>query len=65
VNGSIFIASYFPAAIFAHEDDNLSHKLARIKRAAALGEHNEKPKPFVRKADPNRILSAIERGKQA
>jgi hypothetical protein len=30
-----------------------------------LAEHNENPKPFVWKADPSRILAAIERGKQA
>jgi transposase len=30
-----------------------------------LAEHNESPKPFVWKADPNRVLAAIERGKQA
>ena len=28
-------------------------------------EHNENPKPFVWKADPSRVLAAIERGKQA
>jgi len=30
-----------------------------------LAEHNHKPKPFVWKADPKRVLAAIERGKQA
>jgi hypothetical protein len=30
-----------------------------------LAEHNENPKPFVWKADPSRVLAAIERGKQA
>ena len=30
-----------------------------------LDEHNEKPKPFVWRADPVRVLAAIERGKQA
>jgi transposase len=30
-----------------------------------LAEHNEKPKPFVWRADPVRVLAAIERGKQA
>src|SRR5208283_491503 len=30
-----------------------------------LDEHNEKPKPFVWRADPLRVLAAIERGKQA
>jgi transposase len=30
-----------------------------------LEEHNEKPKPFVWRADPVRVLAAIERGKQA
>jgi transposase len=30
-----------------------------------LNEHNEKPKPFVWRADPIRVLAAIERGKQA
>jgi hypothetical protein len=30
-----------------------------------LTEHNEKLKPFVWKADPVRVLAAIERGKQA
>jgi transposase len=30
-----------------------------------LDEHNERPKPFVWKADPVRVLAAIERGKQA
>lgn len=29
-----------------------------------LDEHNERPKPFVWKADPVRVLAAIERGKQ-
>ncbi len=27
-----------------------------------LAEHNENPKPFVWKADPSRVLAAIERG---
>jgi hypothetical protein len=32
----------------------------------AAAEHNHnKPKPFVWKADPERVLAAIERGKQA
>jgi hypothetical protein len=30
-----------------------------------LAEHNENPKPFDWKADPSRVLAAIERGKQA
>ena len=30
-----------------------------------LAEHNHKPEPFVWKADPKRVLAAIERGKQA
>jgi hypothetical protein len=30
-----------------------------------FAEHNENPKPFVWKADPSRVLAAIERGKQA
>jgi hypothetical protein len=30
-----------------------------------LDEHNEKPKPFVWKAGPVRVLTAIKRGKQA
>jgi hypothetical protein len=30
-----------------------------------MREHNENPKPFVWKADPSRVLAAIERGKQA
>lgn len=30
-----------------------------------LAEHNRKPKPFVWKADPKRVLTAVERGKQA
>ncbi len=30
-----------------------------------LDEHNEKPKPFVWRVDPLRVLAAIERGKQA
>ena len=30
-----------------------------------IDEHNEKPKPFVCKADPVRLLAAIERGKKA
>jgi hypothetical protein len=30
-----------------------------------LAEHNHKSKPFVWKADPKRVLAAIERGKQA
>ncbi len=30
-----------------------------------LDEHNEEPKPFVWRADPVRVLAAIERGKQA
>jgi transposase len=30
-----------------------------------LDEHNEKPKPFVWRADPLRVLAAIERKKQA
>jgi len=29
-----------------------------------LDEHNEKPKPFVWRADPLRVLAAIEPGKQ-
>src|SRR6202045_3745309 len=30
-----------------------------------LNEHNEKPKPFLWKANPVRVLAAIQRGKQA
>ena len=30
-----------------------------------LDDHNENPKPFVWKANPGRVLAAIERGKQA
>jgi transposase len=30
-----------------------------------LDDHNDKPKPFVWKADPARVLAAIQRGKQA
>jgi transposase len=30
-----------------------------------LAEHNREPKPFVWTANPNRVLAAIERGKQA
>jgi transposase len=30
-----------------------------------LAEHNREPKPFVWKANPKRVLAAIERGKQA
>ena len=30
-----------------------------------LAEHNRQPKPFVWKANPKRVLAAIERGKQA
>jgi transposase len=30
-----------------------------------LAEHNRKPRPFVWKASPKRVLAAIERGKQA
>lgn len=29
-----------------------------------LDEHNEEPKPFVWRADPMRVLAAVERGKQ-
>jgi hypothetical protein len=36
---------------------------AAIKRYVA--EHNAAPKPFVRTADPDRVLAAIKRGKQA
>jgi transposase len=30
-----------------------------------IAEHNSAPKPFVWTAEPNRVLAAIERGKQA
>jgi hypothetical protein len=30
-----------------------------------LGEHNRKPKPLVRTADPNRIIEKLNRGYQA
>ena len=36
---------------------------AAIKRYIA--EHNTAPKPFVWTADPERVLAAIKRGKQA
>jgi hypothetical protein len=29
-----------------------------------LGEHNQKPKPFVSTADPNHIIEKINRGHQ-
>ncbi len=36
---------------------------AAIKRYVA--EHNAAPRPFVWTADPERVLAAIKRGKQA
>jgi hypothetical protein len=30
-----------------------------------IAERNHKPEPFLWKADPKRVLAAIERGKQA
>ena len=60
-------ALHFPLHADVVFVDQRRRKNLRLQAAINrfLDEHNEKPKPFVWRADPVPVLAAIERGQQA
>jgi transposase len=61
------VETFFAALTKRRLKRGVFHSVADLQAAINryVAEHNDDPKPFVWTADPNRVLAAIKRGKQA